>query len=92
MSTAPRNALPRRAQDGHKLRRPRGAAASSPLALPDGSSTQRMCTRRLKDVQRSHISRYSVASSPLMDRFMPKWQFHRQVLNRLPVRREKRSY
>ncbi len=23
----------------------------------------------------------------LMDRFMPKWQFHRQVLNRLPVRR-----
>ena len=28
----------------------------------------------------------------LMDRFMPKWQFHRQVLNRLPVRREKWSY
>jgi len=27
-----------------------------------------------------------------MDRFMPKWQFHRQVLNRLPVRREKWSY
>ncbi len=24
----------------------------------------------------------------LMDRFMPQWQFHRQVLNRLPVRRE----
>jgi len=28
----------------------------------------------------------------LMDRVMPKWQFHRQVLNRLPVRREKWSY
>lgn len=28
----------------------------------------------------------------LMDRFMPKWQFHRHVLNRLPVRREKWSY
>lgn len=26
-----------------------------------------------------------------MDRCMPKWQFHRQVLNRLPVRREKWS-
>ena len=24
----------------------------------------------------------------LMDRFMPLWQFHRRVLNRLPVRRE----
>ncbi len=28
----------------------------------------------------------------LMDRFMPKWQFYSQVLNRLPVRREKWSY
>ncbi len=28
----------------------------------------------------------------LMDRFMPKWQFHRQVLNRLPVRGETWSY
>ncbi len=28
----------------------------------------------------------------LMDRFMPNWQFQRQVLNRLPVRREKWSY
>lgn len=28
----------------------------------------------------------------LMDRFMPKWQFYREVLNRLPVRREKWSY
>jgi predicted metal-dependent hydrolase len=24
----------------------------------------------------------------LMDRFMPKWQFHREILNRLPVRHE----
>lgn len=28
----------------------------------------------------------------LMDRFLPKWQFHREVLNRLPVRRETWSY
>ena len=28
----------------------------------------------------------------LMDRFLPKWQFHRQTLNRLPVRQEKWSY
>jgi predicted metal-dependent hydrolase len=28
----------------------------------------------------------------LMDRCMPTWQFHRQVLNRLPVRQEKWSY
>ena len=28
----------------------------------------------------------------LMDRFMPKWQLYREVLNRLPVRRETWSY
>jgi predicted metal-dependent hydrolase len=28
----------------------------------------------------------------LMDRFMPKWQHHRQALNRLPVRQEEWSY
>ncbi len=28
----------------------------------------------------------------LMDRFMPQWQFHREVLNRLPVRRENWRY
>ncbi|MFZ5861739.1 MAG: M48 family metallopeptidase [Nitrospirota bacterium] len=28
----------------------------------------------------------------LMDRFMPKWQFYRDVLNRLPVRRENWDY
>lgn len=28
----------------------------------------------------------------LMDRLMPRWQFYREVLNRLPVRREKWSY
>lgn len=28
----------------------------------------------------------------LMDTFMPKWQFHRQVLNRLPVRQETWTY
>jgi len=27
-----------------------------------------------------------------IDQFMPKWQLHRQMLNRLPVRREKWSY
>jgi predicted metal-dependent hydrolase len=28
----------------------------------------------------------------LMDRFMPKWQFHRDVLNRLPLRHESWDY
>jgi predicted metal-dependent hydrolase len=28
----------------------------------------------------------------LMDRFMPKWQFHRDVLNSLPVRHESWDY
>jgi hypothetical protein len=28
----------------------------------------------------------------LMDRFLPKWQIHRQILNRLPVRQENWSY
>ncbi len=28
----------------------------------------------------------------LMDRFMPKWQFHRDQLNRLPVRHENWEY
>ncbi len=28
----------------------------------------------------------------LMDRFMPKWEFYREMLNRLPVRREKWRY
>lgn len=28
----------------------------------------------------------------LMDRYMPKWQMHRDMLNRLPVRRETWSY
>jgi len=28
----------------------------------------------------------------LMDRCMPEWQFHRQTLNRLPVRRETWGY
>ena len=28
----------------------------------------------------------------LMDRFMPRWQLHRQLLNRLPVRHEDWGY
>ncbi len=28
----------------------------------------------------------------LMDRFMPRWQYHRQALNRLPVRHEQWEY
>ena len=36
----------------------------------------------------THNARFLAA----MDRFMPKWQFHRQVLNRLPVGREKWRY
>ena len=36
----------------------------------------------------THNARFVAA----MDRLMPNWQHHRQVLNRLPVRREKWSY
>jgi len=32
----------------------------------------------------THNARFAA----LMDRFMPKWEFHREVLNRVPVRRE----
>ena len=35
---------------------------------------------------------HNVRFVALMDRFIPKWQFHRQVLNRLPVRRETWDY
>jgi hypothetical protein len=28
----------------------------------------------------------------LMEQFMPRWQSHRELLNRLPVRREKWVY
>ena len=35
---------------------------------------------------------HNVRFVALMDRFLPKWQFHRQVLNRLPVRRETWDY
>jgi len=31
---------------------------------------------------------HNVRSVELMNRFMPKWEFHRQLLNRLPVRHE----
>lgn len=39
-------------------------------------------------LERTHNARFI----SLMDRFMPNWQFHRQLLNRLPVRREKWTY
>ena len=39
-------------------------------------------------LERTHNDRFLA----LMDRFMPKWRFHRQILNRLPVRREKWTY
>src|SRR3989475_6166209 len=35
---------------------------------------------------------HSARFSALMDQFMPTWQLHRQLLNRLPVRRENWSY
>jgi predicted metal-dependent hydrolase len=28
----------------------------------------------------------------LMDRFMPRWHFHREMLNRLPVRHDEWEY
>jgi predicted metal-dependent hydrolase len=36
----------------------------------------------------THNSRFIA----LMDMFMPNWQFHREVLNRLPVRHESWEY
>ncbi len=39
-------------------------------------------------VEPTHNARFVA----LMDQFMPKWQLHRQLLNRLPVRQEKWSY
>ena len=38
------------------------------------------------------ISGTEQAFVALMNRFIPKWQFHRQTLNRLPVRHETWSY
>jgi hypothetical protein len=32
------------------------------------------------------------AEDVLMDRFLPRWQFYREALNRLPVRGETWSY
>ena len=39
-------------------------------------------------LQPTHSARFK----ELMDEFLPKWEFHRQVLNRLPVRREEWGY
>jgi predicted metal-dependent hydrolase len=39
-------------------------------------------------LERTHSARFI----SLMDRFMPKWQFQREMLNRLPVRQEDWGY
>lgn len=39
-------------------------------------------------IEPTHTQRFIA----LMDRFLPKWQFYRQVLNRLPVRHEEWGY
>jgi hypothetical protein len=39
-------------------------------------------------VERTHNSRFI----SLMDKFMPKWRFYRDELNRLPVRHEEWGY
>lgn len=39
-------------------------------------------------IEPTHTQRFIA----LMDRFMPKWQFYRQALNRLPVRHERWGY
>jgi predicted metal-dependent hydrolase len=39
-------------------------------------------------IEPTHTQRFIA----LMDRFMPKWQFYREVLNRLPVRHETWGY
>jgi predicted metal-dependent hydrolase len=39
-------------------------------------------------LERTHNRRFI----SLMEQFMPRWQSHRELLNRLPVRREKWVY
>ena len=39
-------------------------------------------------IEQTHTRRFIA----LMDRFMPKWQFYREALNRLPVRHERWGY
>src|SRR5215213_4913498 len=39
-------------------------------------------------LERTHNRRFMT----LMEQFMPRWQSHRELLNRLPVRREKWVY
>ncbi|HXH37774.1 MAG TPA: SprT family zinc-dependent metalloprotease [Thermoanaerobaculia bacterium] len=39
-------------------------------------------------LEATHNARFSA----LMDRYMPRWQFYREVLNRLPVRQETWNY
>ncbi|TKB94158.1 MAG: M48 family metallopeptidase [Nitrospira sp.] len=39
-------------------------------------------------IEPTHTQRFII----LMDRFMPKWQYYRQALNRLPVRHENWEY
>jgi predicted metal-dependent hydrolase len=39
-------------------------------------------------LERTHNARFVA----LMDQFIPKWQFYRDVLNRLPVRHETWGY
>ena len=38
-------------------------------------------------LERTHNRRFM----SLMEQFMPRWQSHRELLNRLPVRREKKT-
>ena len=39
-------------------------------------------------IERTHNERFMA----LMDQFIPKWQFRREILNRLPVRHESWDY
>jgi predicted metal-dependent hydrolase len=46
----------------------------------------------LHEMAHLHESTHNARFTALMDQYMPKWQSHRDVLNRLPVRHEEWHY
>ncbi len=71
---------------------PRHAAASA--STPNWPRSQRECLEYIVVHEMVHLLEptHNARFVALMDQFMPKWQFHRQELNRLPVRHETWGY
>ena len=62
--------------------------ADLPNMISNGSFTTVVLHEMAHLIEPTHTQRFIA----LMNRFMPKWQFYRGVLNRLPVRHETWSY